>query len=277
MNKKIRFGFSSCPNDTFIFYALVNGKIDTYGIEFDFVVEDVEDLNKKALGGEIDVTKISFNAYGKVADKYILSNYGSALGKNNGPLIIAKDKINIANLPSKTVAIPGANTTANLLMSIALPEVKNKREYLFSDIEDAILSGEVDAGLIIHETRFTYHKKGLVKILDLGEWWETEYNLPLPLGGICISREFDRPVQMLLDKLIGDSVEYAFEHPAETMQFIKSYAQETSDKVIFSHIDLYVNEFTREIGSLGKKSVEFLLQAGEKAGFFSNVPKDIFV
>ena len=277
MNKKIRFGFSSCPNDTFIFYALVNGKIDTYGIEFDFVVEDVEDLNKKALGDEIDVTKISFNAYGKVADKYILSNYGSALGKNNGPLIIAKDKINIANLPSKTVAIPGANTTANLLMSIALPEVKNKREYLFSDIEDAILSGEVDAGLIIHETRFTYHKKGLVKILDLGEWWETEYNLPLPLGGICISREFDRPVQMLLDKLIGDSVEYAFEHPAETMQFIKSYAQETSDKVIFSHIDLYVNEFTREIGSLGKKSVEFLLQAGEKAGFFSNVPKDIFV
>ena len=277
MNKKIRFGFSSCPNDTFIFYALVNGKIDTYGIEFDFVVEDVEDLNKKALGGEIDVTKISFNAYGKVADKYILSNYGSALGKNNGPLIIAKDKINIADLPSKTVAIPGANTTANLLMSIALPEVKNKREYLFSDIEDAILSGEVDAGLIIHETRFTYHKKGLVKILDLGEWWETEYNLPLPLGGICISREFDRPVQMLLDKLIGDSVEYAFEHPEETMQFIKSYAQETSDKVIFSHIDLYVNEFTREIGSLGKKSVEFLLQAGEKAGFFSNVPKDIFV
>jgi len=277
MNKKIRFGFSSCPNDTFIFYALVNGKIDTYGIEFDFVVEDVEDLNKKALGGEIDVTKISFNAYGKVADKYILSNYGSALGKNNGPLIIAKDKINIADLPSKTVAIPGANTTANLLMSIALPEVKNKREYLFSDIEDAVLSGEVDAGLIIHETRFTYHKKGLVKILDLGEWWETEYNLPLPLGGICISREFDRPVQMLLDKLIGDSVEYAFEHPEETMQFIKSYAQETSDKVIFSHIDLYVNEFTREIGSLGKKSVEFLLQAGEKAGFFSNVPKDIFV
>lgn len=277
MNKKIRFGFSSCPNDTFIFYALVNGKIDTYGIEFDFVVEDVEDLNKMALRGEIDVTKISFNAYGKVADRYILSNFGSALGKNNGPLIIAKDKISIDDLPSKTVAIPGANTTANLLMSIALPEVKNKREYLFSDIEDAILSGEADAGLIIHETRFTYHKKGLLKILDLGEWWETEYNLPLPLGGICISRKFDRPVQMLLDKLIGDSVEYAFEHPAETMQFIKSYAQETSDKVILSHIDLYVNEFTREIGHLGKKSVEFLLQAGEKAGFFSNVPKNIFV
>jgi 1,4-dihydroxy-6-naphthoate synthase len=277
MNNKIRFGFSSCPNDTYIFYALVNGKIDTYGLNFEFIIEDVEDLNKKALNGDIDVTKISFNAYGKVASNFVLSNYGSALGKNNGPLIIAKDRIKEEELPEKVVAIPGINTTANLLMSIALPEVKNKREYLFSDIEDAILSGEVDAGLIIHETRFTYHKKGLNKILDLGEWWESKYNLPLPLGGICISRKFDKPVQLLLDKLIGDSVEYAFEHPQETMDFIKSYAQEISDRVILSHINLYVNEFTKNIGHLGKKSVEFLLQAGKERGFFSDIPRDIFL
>ncbi len=277
MKKKLRFGFSSCPNDTFIFYALVNNKIDTLGFDFDFIIKDVEELNNMAIANEIDITKISFNAYGKVSQRYVLSNHGSALGKNNGPLVIALQQFAIGELKNKKIAIPGVNTTANLLLSIAFPEVKDKKEYLFSDIEKAILSKEVDAGLIIHETRFTYMNKGLKKIMDLGEWWETQYKLPLPLGGICVSRNLPNEQVLAIDYLIGQSIEYAFENPQETYKFIKHYAQDTSDRVIRNHIDLYVNEFTRELGSLGKKSIRFLLESGKQQGFFSSLPDKLFV
>ncbi len=275
--KKIKFGFSSCPNDTFIFYALVNKKIDTYGYDFDFVIADVEELNRMALEGETDVTKISYNAYGKVAGDYVLSNFGSALGKNNGPLIISKQYETINELRDKKIAVPGFNTTANLLMSIAFPELNNKKEYLFSDIEEAILQGETDAGLIIHETRFTYADKGLKKVVDLGEWWETEYNLPLPLGGICIKRNLPEETIKLIDDIIGKSVKYGLEHPEETKPYIKKYAQETEESVIENHIALYVNEYTAHIGEDGKKSVKFLLEQGAKYGFFDKVKMNIFV
>ncbi len=275
--KKIKFGFSSCPNDTFIFYALANKKIDTYGYDFDFVIADVEELNKMALEGNVDVTKISFNAYGKVADNYILSHYGSALGKNNGPLIISKRYGTIDELKDKKIAVPGYNTTANLLMSIAFPQLTNKKEYLFSDIEDAILQDEADAGLIIHETRFTYAGRGLKKVVDLGEWWENNFHLPLPLGGICINRNLPAETVRLIDNIIGESVRYGLKHPEETKWYIKKYAQETGENVIESHIALYVNEYTAYIGEDGKKSVEFLLEQGTRFGFFDKVEKNIFV
>jgi 1,4-dihydroxy-6-naphthoate synthase len=277
MKKKIRFGFSSCPNDTFIFYALANRKINTFDFDFDFIIADVEELNRMALQGDIDVTKISFNAYGKVAGSYILSNFGSALGENNGPLIISNNYESVKELEGKKIAVPGINTTANLLMTIAFPQLENKKEYLFSDIEYAILNGEVDAGLIIHETRFTYHQKGLKKVVDLGQWWEGNFNLPLPLGGICISRKLSADDIRLIDRIIGDSVDYAIKHPEETKPYIKKFAQETDDTVIENHISLYVNEYTHNIGELGKRSVKFLLERGAVAGFFKKPDLNIFV
>ena len=275
--KKIKFGFSSCPNDTFIFYALVNNRIDTRGFDFEFVVADVEELNKLALKEDLDVTKISYSAYGRVMHNYILSNYGSALGKNNGPLIISAKYESLEALKGKVIAVPGENTTANLLMSIAFPFLDNKKEYLFSDIEDAILNNEVDAGLIIHETRFTYSKKGLKKIVDLGEWWENNYNLPLPLGGICIKREFSDNEIRTIDEIIGESVRYAFNNRVEVMPFVKKYAQESDNEIIKKHIELYVNEYTAYIGKEGRRSVSFLLTQASNLGFFNKGDFSIFV
>ena len=178
---KLKLGFSTCPNDTFMFDAMVHHKIDTFGLDFDLHLADIEELNQLSLKGELDITKISYAAYTKVSDKYIFLNSGSALGENNGPILISKRKIYPDEVNNLKIAIPGKNTTANMLLSIAYPEAKSKVEYLFSDIEDVVLSDEVDAGLIIHENRFTYEKKGLKKIIDLGEFWERKTNKPIPL------------------------------------------------------------------------------------------------
>ncbi len=274
---KLKIGFSTCPNDTFIFDALVHHKIDTKGLDFELVLGDVEELNRMAFEGGLDVTKISFHAYAYLADKYKILNSGSALGRNNGPLLISKKPYSKNDIPKLKIAIPGRFTTANLLLHIAFPQVKNLQEYLFSEIEQAILDGAVDAGVIIHETRFTYQRRGLQKIVDLGEFWEQTTGLPVPLGGIIINRRITTDVQKLFDSLLRQSIEFAWQNPQEPLEFIRKYAQEIEDDVMYNHIKLYVNDFTLDLGGQGRKSILALLEKGAEIGFLPQVRRDIFV
>jgi 1,4-dihydroxy-6-naphthoate synthase len=274
---KISLGFSTCPNDTFIFDAMVHHKIDTEGLKFDVVLGDVEELNNKALNSELDVTKISYHAYSKIADNYLLLDSGSALGYKNGPLIISKHKIYPDELNDVKIAIPGLNTTANLLLSIAYPKAQNKKEYLFSDIEEAILSNEVDAGLIIHENRFTYEKKGLKKIIDLGEFWEKETGLPIPLGGIAVNRKLNHDLQLKINRVLKRSVEFAFENPKSAYPYIKQYAQEMDEEVMYKHIELYVNDFSKDLGKDGREAIKVLYERAISLGVLPEMNEQIFL
>ncbi len=257
---KLSLGFSPCPNDTFIFDALVHQKIDTEGLEFDLYLEDVEALNQRALAGELDITKLSYHAYAHLIDKYVLLNAGSALGKNCGPLLIAKKKLTKDEIEAARIAIPGKYTTANFLLSLAYPNATNKDEMLFSDIESAVLDGSVDAGLIIHENRFTYEAKGLVKQIDLGEFWETTTELPIPLGGIVVNRRLPLEIQLKFDRVLTRSVAFALEQPEQTLDYVSNYAQEMDPKVMMQHIQLYVNHFTKALGDEGKAAVSALFK-----------------
>ncbi len=274
---KITLGFSTCPNDTFIFDAMVHHKIDTEGLDFEVVLGDVEELNHKAFKGELDVTKISYNAYAKVSDRYVILDAGSALGYKNGPLLISKRKIYLDELKDVKIAIPGFNTTANLLLSVAFPEAKNKKEYLFSDIEEAVLSNETDAGLIIHENRFTYQKKGLKKIVDLGEYWEQETGLPIPLGGIVVNRALDKNLQEKINRVMKRSVAFALENPKEAYPYIKQYAHEMEEDVMYKHIELYVNNFTRDLGKDGKNAIRKLYKKAISLGVLPKMNDQIFL
>lgn len=274
---KLSLGFSTCPNDTFIFDALVHKKIDTEGLDFDIVLADVEELNRNAFAGNIDITKLSYHAFAHIADKYKLLTSGSALGYRNGPLLISKRKIYFDEVPDLKVAIPGKYTTANLLYSIVFPGVKEKKEYLFSDIEEAILGDEVDAGLIIHENRFTFEKKGLKKVIDLGEDWEEKTNSPIPLGGIVINRKIDLEIQQKVNRVLKRSVEFAITNRNASYNFVKNYAQELDDDVIEKHINLYVNNFTIDLGEVGKNAVNILYDRAVQENVLKPVPKDIFV
>lgn len=274
---KLTLGFSTCPNDTFIFDAMVHRKVDTEGLQFDVNMADVEELNRNAFAGNIDVTKLSYHAYAYIAGNYKLLTSGSALGYKNGPLLIGKRKIYSDEIADLKVAIPGKYTTANLLFSIVFPTVKEKKEYLFSDIEEAILDGEVDAGVIIHENRFTFEKKGLGKIIDLGEDWEEKTKNPIPLGGIVIKRKFDIATQQKLNRVIKRSVEFAMVNPNSSYGFVKNYAQELNDDVIQKHIELYVNNFTVNLGETGKKAVKTLYDMAVTEKIIESVRDDIFV
>ena len=274
---KITLGFSPCPNDTFIFDAMIHQKIDTYGLEFNYVFGDVEELNRMAAQGKLDVTKLSFNAFFSVADKYCLLNSGAALGKNNGPILIGKNKFPWKDIPKLKIAIPGHNTTANLLLSVACPEANNKIEYLFSDIEAAVINGDVDAGLIIHENRFTYTYRGLHKIIDLGEYWEKLTSSPIPLGGIAVKRGLPKDLQLKIDKVLKNSVLYAFDHPREATGFIKANAQEMNEEVMYKHIQLYVNDFTRDLGTDGKKAVNTLYRKAREMNLVEELNQDLFI
>ncbi|MBS1778771.1 MAG: 1,4-dihydroxy-6-naphthoate synthase [Bacteroidetes bacterium] len=275
---KLTIGFSPCPNDTFIFDAMVNGKIDTKGIEFDYVMEDVETLNLWAEQGKLDITKLSYNAFLHVIDKYALLHSGSALGKGVGPLLIAKQPLDLANAANYKIAIPGINTTANLLLSLALPQAKNKTEVLFSEIEQAVLDGQFDAGLIIHESRFTYQQKGLVKLIDLGDWWENEMKAAIPLGGIVIKRSFDKELCATVDSIIKASLEYSWKHYPELQPFITENAQEMEEAVMRKHIELYVNEYSTDLGTEGEHAINTLFTQATKAGMLqgSNAEMSIF-
>jgi 1,4-dihydroxy-6-naphthoate synthase len=258
---KLTLGFSPCPNDTFIFDALVNKKIDAGIFEFDVVLEDVQTLNKWAMQQKLDLSKISYGVLPLVMNNYILLESGGALGKGVGPLLIAKSKINIDELNDKRIAIPGENTTAHMLFSLAFPNAKKKVFTIFNQIEDAVLNNEVAAGVIIHENRFTYQDKGLHKLIDLGDYWETQTQLPIPLGGIIAKKILDKKIIEQVDALIKESVEYSFKNNYDVLsEYVKTHAQEMSEKVMRQHIDLYVNNFSVELGSDGKKAVDKLLE-----------------
>ena len=274
---KLTLGFSPCPNDTFIFDAMIHGRIDTEGIEFDYFLADVEELNGKALNAEVDITKISFHAYCYVADNYIILDSGGALGFGAGPLLIGKHKFDVSQMASKKIAIPGKYTTANLLFSIAYPECRNKKEYLFSDIEDALINGDADVGLIIHETRFTYQKRGLIKIADMGEYWEKFANMPVPLGAIVIKRDIPEEIAQKVNRILKRSLEYAIGAPEASSDFIADNAQEMDKRVMKNHINLYVNEFTLSLGDKGKAAVEKLFDVATKKKVIPILPDRIFL
>ncbi|MEZ4887401.1 MAG: 1,4-dihydroxy-6-naphthoate synthase [Chitinophagales bacterium] len=275
--RTLSLGFSPCPNDTFIFDALVNDKIDTEGIDFNFHIADVAELNKMAFEGALDITKLSYHALGYVLDKYELLHAGSALGNNCGPLLIAKEEIDLGKVTDLKIAIPGKFTTANFLLSLAFPTAMNKEEMLFSEIEDAVLKGRVDAGLIIHENRFTYQEKGLKKLIDLGEYWETETELPIPLGGIVIRRSLPVAIKSKINNLVKKSVENAMKNPNDTLPYVSQYAQEMNHKVMMQHIDLYVNEYSLNLGEKGQKAIIQLFQTAQTKNIIPQINHSIFV
>ncbi len=274
---KLTLGFSSCPNDTFIFDALLHGKVDTEGLAFEPVIADVEALNQSAFRGELDITKLSYHAYAYLTDAYVLLNAGSALGNNCGPLLIARAPIAEEHIPRCRIAIPGRYTTANFLLSLAYPEAADKEEMLFSEIEEAVLTGRVDAGLIIHENRFTYQARGLVKLVDLGEFWETRTGHPIPLGGIVVRRSFDGALQQRINRVLARSVAFALEQPEQTYDFVRRHAQEMDREVMYQHIALYVNDFTRDLGIAGKQAVRQLFEMAERRGVIPPLNKSIFL
>ena len=274
---RLTLGISSCPNDTFVFDALIHGKVDTEGLSFGLVVSDVEDLNRKALSAHCDISKISYSVYPLISDNYMLMNSGSALGRGNGPMVVGKTLFPREVFTDLRIAIPGKNTTANLLFTIFFPDATKKTEYLFSEIENAILNEEADAGVIIHESRFTYQEKGLLKIADLGEMWELSTGNPIPLGGIVGKRDLGDEVLMKIDRVIRRSVEFAFHHPDSSRSFVKQYASDLDDRVIDQHINLYVNGFTASLGSEGEQAVRELFGNAHRVGLIPLLPVEIFV
>jgi len=311
---KLSLGFSPCPNDTFIFDAMIHQKIDTEGLSFDVVFDDVETLNQKAFRAELDITKLSYHAYAYLTEQYVLLHAGSALGFGVGPLLICNNEDYISadlladlqpptshlQLPTSDliprssdlrpltsflgpptsdprIGIPGKYTTANFLLSLALPEAKNKIEMKFFEIESALLNHQIDLGVIIHENRFTYQEKGLKKIIDLGEFWENLTQGPIPLGGIMVKRELPENVKQKINRIIKRSVQYAFDHPESGMDFICSLSQEMSKEVINKHIELYVNKFSIDLGEVGRKAVQTFFEQAHKLGIIPETKQNLFL
>jgi 1,4-dihydroxy-6-naphthoate synthase len=277
IDMKLTLGFSPCPNDTFIFDALVNHKIDTNGFEFDVLLEDVQTLNQWAQEGKLAITKLSYGVLPLVLDKYKVLNSGSALGKGVGPLLISSTADTNQSIEDSLIAIPGENTTAHLLFSMAYPQAKNKIFIRYDEIEDFVLAKK-GLGVIIHENRFTYEGKGLKKITDLGDYWEQKTSNAIPLGGIVIKKELDTSIQQNIDALIKQSIAYGFSKYPALNDYIKCHAQEMSEQVMRQHIDLYVNEYSLDLGEKGKKAILKLLENHpiQSLGDLKN-RKDIFV
>ncbi|MFN0290590.1 1,4-dihydroxy-6-naphthoate synthase [Pedobacter helvus] len=281
---ELTLGFSPCPNDTFIFDALIHGKIDTEGLTFKVLFDDVETLNQKALRGELDITKLSFHAFAYVAEQYALLDAGSALGFGVGPLLICKkqnakqieSKLQNGNCDLKT-GIPGKYTTANFLLGAAYPQLINKREMVFSEIEDALLTNEIDLGLIIHENRFTYQAKGLHKVVDLGAYWEEFSGCAIPLGGIVVNRKLPLDVQQKVNRLVKKSVEFAFANPKSGIEFIREHAQAMEEEVMYKHIELYVNKYSLDLGTEGRKAIDTLFDIATKNEVIPMIGKSLYV
>jgi 1,4-dihydroxy-6-naphthoate synthase len=304
---KLSLGFSPCPNDTFIFDAMIHQKVDTEGLSFDVVFDDVETLNQKAFRADLDITKLSYHAYAYLTEKYVLLHAGSALGFGVGPLLICNNEDYISTdiladlrLPTSDlkpqtsdlrpptsdlspqtsdlrIGIPGKYTTANFLLSLAFPGAKNKIEMKFFEIESALLNNQIDMGVIIHENRFTYQEKGLKKIIDLGEFWEDLTQGPIPLGGIMIKRELPEEIKQKVNRIIRRSVQYAFDHPESGMDFICSLSQEMSKEVINKHIELYVNKFSIDLGEIGRKAVHTFFEEAHKVGIIPETKQNLFL
>lgn len=277
MINPLSLGFSPCPNDTFMFYPLVHGLVETGGLRYQERLEDVETLNQLALKGELDVSKVSYHALGHIRDEYALLRSGSALGRGCGPLLVAADRIDPADLRGRTIAVPGRYTTAKLLLRLFDPTLDNFLVMPFNEIMDAVLTGQADAGLIIHESRFTYQGFGLHKLVDLGEWWEAETGLPIPLGGIVARRSLGMDTISAIERALRSGVEYARTHPVEAVHYIREHAQEISEEVCAAHIGLYVNDFSTELGEEGERAVSELLLRAEKAGIIPASRSGLFV
>jgi len=275
----LSLGFSPCPNDCFMFDAIVHERIDLEGLTFSVRMADVEALNTSAFAGEADVTKLSYHAYAYCARDYVLLDAGSALGRNCGPLLVSKRAIAKSEVAAGTlrIAIPGKYTTANFLLGLAFPAAQDKTELVFSAIEPALLADAYDAGLLIHENRFTYEAKGLKKIIDLGEFWESETGAPIPLGGIVIKRALPDEVKRAVNRVLRRSVEYAFAHREASLPFVRAHAQEMSEEVMYRHIDLYVNEYSVDLGEEGRRAVRMLFDKAHAAGIIPSAPADLFL
>jgi 1,4-dihydroxy-6-naphthoate synthase len=259
---KLTIGYSPCPNDTFIFDALLNGSLNTDGLEFEPVLEDVETLNQWAIAGKLCITKVSYGVVPHILANYGMLNSGGAMGVGVGPLLITtpeNSRLPIETLRKLPIAIPGENTTAHLLMSYAFPDWQQKKFMVFHEIEAAILSGRVAAGVIIHENRFTYSEKGLVLVKDLGKHWEDSLQCPIPLGGIAIQRNLPLQIQQTVNLLIQQSIELGWQQYPLLSNYVKQHAQEMSEEVMRKHIQLYVNDFSLTAGPIGKKAVATLL------------------
>jgi 1,4-dihydroxy-6-naphthoate synthase len=285
--KTLSLGYSPCPNDTFIFFAMVHGKMNTGNLSFTEELLDVETLNRKALNEELDITKVSYHAIGHLRERYRLLRAGGALGRGCGPLLITKNDFTVEELRNKRIAIPGKLTTAYLLLQLYYAGSSPPQSALntwpsaivpmqFDKIVQAVAHDEVDAGLIIHESRFTYHSYGLQRIIDLGEWWEKETGLPLPLGGIVAKRSLGDVLITEINNLLKQSVHCAFQNPPGLMHYIKKHSQELTDDVINQHIDLYVNDFSIDIGNEGEKAVTELLSRAEDAGIIPKSDRPAF-
>lgn len=280
---KLTLGFSPCPNDTFIFDALIHHKIDTEGLDFEVFYDDVETLNQKAFRSELDITKLSYHAFAYVANQYVLLDAGSALGYGVGPMLICKQdaqelrtQLDAGN-PQLKIGIPGKYTTANFLLSLAFPEATNKQEIVFSEIEDALLNEKIDIGLIIHENRFTYQDKGLHKIIDLGDYWEKRTGCAIPLGGIVANRNLPVEVQLKINRVLRRSVEFAFANPKSGLEFIRSHAQEMSEEVMYKHIELYVNQYSLDLGIEGRKAIQLMFDTAKEKGIIPEIKEELFL
>jgi 1,4-dihydroxy-6-naphthoate synthase len=266
--RELAVGYSPCPNDTFIFHAMVTRRVHTPGVRWRPVLEDVETLNQMALQRRLPVTKVSFHAYGYLRPDYALLSAGAALGRGCGPLLVARTKEVSGRLAGSRLAVPGKLTTAALLLRLFQPDLRpgDLIEMPFDRIVSSVVGGEVDAGLIIHESRFTYGEHGLLALADLGAWWEATSGLPLPLGGIVADRRLGAETVRSIDQALRASVLHARRNPADSAGYVREHAQELSSDVIRAHIDLYVNDFTEELGSEGLEAVEALFARAEAAG-----------
>ena len=288
---KISLGFSPCPNDTFIFDALIHHKIDTEGLDFEVAYHDVETLNHKAFNKELSITKLSYHAFAYALEDYELLDAGSALGFGVGPLLITKNEqlaqelqAALANptlfserLKGLKVGIPGKFTTANFLLGLAFPALQHKEELVFSAIEGALLEGDIDLGLIIHENRFTYEAKGLYKVVDLGDYWEQTTGFPIPLGGIVVQRGLDEALKLKINRLVAASVAYAFANPGSCRDYVRMHAQEMEDAVMLKHIELYVNKYSQELGPQGRQAIQYLFDKAQSIGLVPKTSKKVFL
>jgi 1,4-dihydroxy-6-naphthoate synthase len=281
----LSLGFSPCPNDTFIFDAMIHQKIDTEGLTFDVQYEDVETLNRKAFDGDLDITKLSYHAYAYLTDLYVLLHSGSALGFGVGPLLICNrpeylemglEQL-VSKMPELKIGIPGRYTTANFLLSLAFPEAVNKIEMNFSTIELALMNGKIDLGVIIHENRFTYQDKGLLKVMDLGEYWESLTAFPIPLGGIMVKRSLPDEVKQKVNRIVKRSVRYAMSNPLSGLDFIRSHAQEMSKDVMYKHIELYVNKYSVDLGEEGRNAIEVFFEEAVKKNIMPKPTQSLFL
>jgi 1,4-dihydroxy-6-naphthoate synthase len=279
MTGSLSLGFSPCPNDCFMFDAIVNRRIDLEGLEFAVRLADVEALNQSAFAGAADVTKLSYHAYAFCIGSYVLLDAGSALGRNCGPLLISKRPISKAAVAAGRlrIAIPGKYTTANFLLGLAFPQAQNKTPLVFSEIEGALLADEFDAGLIIHENRFTFEARGLKKIIDLGEFWEETTGAPIPLGGIVIRRSLPDDVKERVNRVLRKSVEYAFAHRSASLDYVRAHAQEMDERVMYRHIDLYVNQYSVELGREGRHAVQLLFERAAATGIIPAADQSLFL